>query len=197
MLRYILCPCWHGRGFVNTCWGTFCVKSGMWRVRSAHVEIHFVSSQVWDRFVQHLLRYILFPRWHVWGLINTCWDTFCVLASMGSVWITYVEICFLSSLACEVFGQHMLRCIFCPPWHVMGLGNTCWELASMGAHGVAQVSALVCGMWLSMRVRNCMRMRERMYTCTCVYACAFPSLCACKCVWVRTQLCAFVCACGG
>jgi hypothetical protein len=103
---------------------------------------------------------MLSPYWHGRGLLNTCWDTFCVLACMGGVWsthmethvvsslawdgfgITKVEIFFVSSLAWDGFRQLTLRCIlchlkfryiFCPPWPGRGLFNICWYAFSVVA----------------------------------------------------------------
>ena len=56
-----------------------------------------------------MLRYILCPHWHWMRLVNTRWDKFCVLADMGGVWSTEIEMHFIFSLACD------------------RLGDTCWD----------------------------------------------------------------------
>ena len=153
----ILYPCWHrrclvntgphchGRVLVNTSWDTFCVLACMARVCSTHVRMHFLFSMAWEGICPHMLRYILFRRWHgrvlfysCWNaffvlavnrgvLFKTCWDIICVLAGMGGVWSTQIEIHFVSSLTCGGFGQHMFRYIMFPYWHGRGLVNTCWD----------------------------------------------------------------------
>jgi len=45
-----------------------------------------------DGYNKHILRYILFPRWHGRGLVITSCDIFCVLTGIGGVWSTHVEI---------------------------------------------------------------------------------------------------------
>ena len=80
------------------------------------VDINFVSLLSWEGFIQHKLRHILCPRWHVRGMLNTCWDAFGVLPGIGWVWSTHIELHFVSPLALEVFGQDKLRCILCPRW---------------------------------------------------------------------------------
>ena len=92
---------------------------------STHFEIYFVSLLTWDGFGQHRLRCIFCPRWDGIGLVNTSSDIFYVLAGMEGVWSTHVEKHFVSSLACEAFGQNMLRGILCLRWHRLGLVNTC------------------------------------------------------------------------
>jgi hypothetical protein len=91
-------PRWHGKGMVNTCLDAFFV----------------IAVMLGDG--KHMLRCMLSPRWHSRGLVNTSWDTFCALDAMGGVWSTHVEMHFVSSHACDGFGQHMLRCILCPSW---------------------------------------------------------------------------------
>ena len=78
-------------------------------VLASHVRKHLVPSLARERFRQHLLRYILSPRWHGMGLVNTCFETFCFLADMGGVCSTHVEKHFVSSLVRDGFVQHMLR----------------------------------------------------------------------------------------
>ena len=82
------------------------------------VEMHFVSSLTWDGFGKHMLRLFLCPRSHGRELINSCLEAFCVLSGSERVWSTYFEIHFESSLARELFGQHMLRFILC----LVGMG---------------------------------------------------------------------------
>ena len=74
-------------------------KGGVW---STQVEIHFMSSLSWDvlgqlkvryilcprwyeRFIQHMLKCIVYSRWHGRGMISTYLDIFCDLAGMGVV----------------------------------------------------------------------------------------------------------------
>ena len=52
-LRYILCPCWHGIGLVNTSCNRFCVLAGMGEVLSTRVEMNFLCSPAKDVFGQH------------------------------------------------------------------------------------------------------------------------------------------------
>jgi hypothetical protein len=66
-----------------------------------------VSSLARNRFGQHILRYILFPRWHGW------------------VCSTLVVIHFVGLLAWDGFGEHMLRYILCPRLHMIGLVKMC------------------------------------------------------------------------
>ena len=74
-------------------------------VWSTHVETFFVLTGM---EVQHKLSYILCPRWHGRGFVNTSRHTIYVLAGIKGVWSTQVKTHFMSSLACEMFGQHML-----------------------------------------------------------------------------------------
>jgi hypothetical protein len=73
---------------------------------STHVEIHFVPLLAWEY------------------LVNTSLDTFCFLRGMGWVCSTHVEIHFVTSLYCEGFVLHKLRCILCPLWQVIGFFYT-------------------------------------------------------------------------
>jgi hypothetical protein len=109
MLRYISFPRWHRRGLFNTGWVAFCVLAGKGGVWSTRGKMHFVFSLKWEGFGQHMLRYILCPRLHEMDLVNTSWDTFCVIAGMGG------------------FGQHMLGGILCFRRHGLGLFNTRWD----------------------------------------------------------------------
>ena len=98
MLRSNFCPCWH-----ETVWST-------------HVEIHFVSLLAYEGNAKHMLRCILCPSWHGMILVNACWDAtfglwlrgiifntfwgaFCVLAVIGGVRSTHVEMNIVFSLA--------------------------------------------------------------------------------------------------
>jgi len=137
-LKYIFCPLWHGKCLVNTCRDTICVLFVMGGVFSTQVEIHFMSSRIWDRLSHHNLRYISCPCWHESSLVNTFRDTFrflagmggdafCVVACMERVWSTHVEIHFVSLLARKGFCQHTSRYILCPRWHGRGLVNTCCD----------------------------------------------------------------------
>ena len=78
MIRCIYYLNWHWVSFVNTRWDTFCVLACIYWISSIHVEMHFVSSMAWEGFGQQKLIYILCPRCHVSGFVNTCWDVFCV-----------------------------------------------------------------------------------------------------------------------
>ena len=96
-MRCILCSRWHGTMF----WST-------------QVEKHFVSSLALERLGQYKLRYTLCLCRHGRGLVKTCRDIFCVLAGVGWVRSTHVKMHFVSSLSWDVYGQHILRQIFCP-----------------------------------------------------------------------------------
>jgi hypothetical protein len=74
------------------------------------VEMHSFFSLAWMR------------------LVNTFWDAFCVLACMGLVCRTNVEMHFVPSLARERFGQHLLPCILCPRFHWRILVNPSWAI---------------------------------------------------------------------
>jgi hypothetical protein len=50
-------------------------------------------------------------------------DTICVLAGMGGDWSINVELHLVLSQAWDGFGQQMLKCIWCPRWHGIGLVN--------------------------------------------------------------------------
>ena len=119
-LRFILYPRCHRMGLVNIFLDTIYFVAGMEEVRSAQIEINFVSSQPSNGI----------------RVFNSGSDVFCVLAGMGGIWSTHVEIHFVCSLAVEGFGQHMLRFvlvwllavegfsqhmlryIYCPCWHM-------------------------------------------------------------------------------
>jgi hypothetical protein len=70
------------------------------------LEIHLVFPQAWEE------------------LFNTCWDKFCVLAGMGGIWSTHVQMHFVSSLLWAGFAQSKLSYIFCLRIHGVGLINT-------------------------------------------------------------------------
>jgi hypothetical protein len=140
MLRYSLCPRWHGMGFyfnkcsdtfcvhpgmglVNTCWNIFCVLAGMGWIWTKLLEMLFCLAC--DRFVQHMLRFFLCPRCNGRDLFNTCCDAFSVFGVMGWFLSTHVEMHLVSSLAWDVFGLHMLRCIWHPSWQGRVLANPC------------------------------------------------------------------------
>ena len=132
MLRCVLCPRWHGMSLVNKCrdaffcpgWharclvntfsDTLCVLAGMVCVCSTHAEIYFVSLLAWYEFGQRMLRWILCSRWHGLGLVNSFYDTFCVLVGMVCVLSMQVEIHFVSLLSWEGFSLSMLIWIFRP-----------------------------------------------------------------------------------
>jgi hypothetical protein len=117
------------------------VSSLEWEGFSTHVEKHVESSLAFKDFGQHMFRYTLCSRRYRRGLVITSGDALCFLAGMVGVWSSYVVIhfcslwhlrgffntcCinFVSSLAWEGFGQHMLRRISCPLWHGRALVNT-------------------------------------------------------------------------
>ena len=108
----------------------------MWGVWWSLVEMQFLSSLSCDGFSQHMLSYILWPRWHGRGLLISCPNPFSFLAGMGGFFSTRVEGVFMSFLACDGFGQHMLRCILCIRWHGNCLCNTCCDdfLSSLAFH---------------------------------------------------------------
>jgi hypothetical protein len=109
-LSFILCLRWYVMGL------------------STHVDMHFVSSLAWDWFDQHMLRCIFCPHLQGRCLLNTCSDIFCFLSGKCEFWSTHVEMHNEASLAYGRYGHHMLRCIFCPQCHGMGLVNTCCYL---------------------------------------------------------------------
>ena len=113
--------------FVNTCWDSFYVLAGMGWVWSFCVGVNFMSSLSPDGIGQHMLICISCPRWHGRCLVKTSWDAFCVLAGIWWVWSIHVEMHCESSLSWGGGGQHMLRCILCARWIVMGFVNTCWH----------------------------------------------------------------------
>jgi len=72
-------------------------------------------------------------------LVNAFWDTFmfslewvgigqhlfCVLTGMRLGWSTNVEMHYVTSLALDGFGQHMLRNVLCRRWHGREFVNIC------------------------------------------------------------------------
>jgi hypothetical protein len=100
MLRCILCARLHGRGlpnqdemhFVGWVWS----KQGDMHfvcslaLESTHVEMFLVSSLALESFGQHMLSYLLCPRWQGMGLIITCCDAFCVFAGIGQHKLRYI-----------------------------------------------------------------------------------------------------------
>ena len=123
LLWYILRPRWQRMSLDDTCWEAICVMAvirGVW--------LRCILCPRWHgMFCQHMLRFVLRPRWHGMGLVISCWGEFCVFAGAGWNWSTHADMCFVSSLAWEVFGQNKLRCILCPRWHWMSLVNTRWD----------------------------------------------------------------------
>ena len=129
---------------VKTCWDAFCVLAGMGGVSqhilwcflwsrlhgwawSTQVKMNFESSLALDEFRRYRLSCIFCSCCFGRGLLNTCWDAFCVLAGMGGVWSTHDEMHFKSLLALDELGQYMLRCILCPGWHGRRLLHTCFD----------------------------------------------------------------------
>jgi hypothetical protein len=100
MLRFILCHRYHRMSLINTCRDAVSVLTGKEGVYSTHVEIHYVASLAWGGFWltrvginfvsslacggfgHHMLRFILCPRCHGMGLVNTCSDAYCVFAGI-------------------------------------------------------------------------------------------------------------------
>ena len=74
-------------------------------VWSIHIEILFVNSLAW--FGQQNLRFIF------------------LFVGIGAVLTTQFQIYFLSSLARNEFGGHMLRHLLFRRWHERVLVNTC------------------------------------------------------------------------
>ena len=142
-------------GFVNTSYDAFCFLAVTGRVWSTLFEMYFEFSLAWEGFGQRKLWYILCPRCHESGLVNTSWDTFCVLAGIGWVWSSQVEMHFAFTFLLDGFGQHKLRYILCPRWHGMCLVNTCEEafcvLAAMVGVCSRHVEINLCPRWHRMR----------------------------------------------
>ena len=68
-----------------------------------HVEMHFVSSLLWDGFSKHMMRCILMARWRLWGLVNLFSDAFFVFCGMGWVWAIQIDMHFVWFLALDTF----------------------------------------------------------------------------------------------
>jgi hypothetical protein len=99
MLRCILCVRWQRRGLFNTCLDTFWVLVGNF------VGMHFVSLMAWNRFGGH--------AFHVFAgmvlvFVNISRDMFGILACVGGVWSTNVEIHFVSTLPWEQGQYHFV-----------------------------------------------------------------------------------------
>jgi hypothetical protein len=118
---------------VNTCCDTFSVFADiggfglhwlMYILWSTHVEIHVESTLAFERFGEHMLSYILCPRWYGRGLVNKNCVAFSDLAGIGGIWSTKDAIHFMFSLAWERFGQHFLKYVFCPRINEIVLVNT-------------------------------------------------------------------------
>ena len=114
MLRYNFYYLWHGRGSVNTSWGTLMWRDGFGELMFRHGWCLFNTR--WDTFC-------FLDRIEI-GLVNTSWYMFCFLAGMGTDWSTHVEMHFVSLLAWMGFGQHKLWYISCPWPHEIGLFNS-------------------------------------------------------------------------
>ena len=99
--------------------------AGMGWVWSTQVDMHFLCSMAWVGFSEHKLICILCASWDGMDLVNTYRDAFRVLAVMGRVCSTLIDMHIVCSLAWDGFGQQILRCIVCPRWHGMCLVNTC------------------------------------------------------------------------
>ena len=107
------------QGLVNKCWDAFCILAGMGRVTSTYVDMHFLSSPARDIRSTHVDIPFMSPL---------SWDMFVHplgYAGMGWDCSTPNELHIVSSLEWDGFGQHMLRCIFCPRWHGKSLVNIC------------------------------------------------------------------------
>ena len=91
----------------NTCWVAVCILTcigwilsrqkfdGMVLVWSSHIEMHFVSSVVWDGFGQHFMSCILCIRWQ-----GNYWSTqvgiFCVLLACSvEIHLWFIEMQFI------------------------------------------------------------------------------------------------------
>ena len=127
-VEIFLGPCWHGEGNLSTqLWDAFCVHVSKGWMYSTLSEVHFASSLslVSYGFRQHMVKFILCPRYFGMGFVNTNWDTFCVLPGIVWVWSTLVEMHFVCSMAKDGFILQRSKQIFCPRWHERCLVNTC------------------------------------------------------------------------
>ena len=139
----------------------------MGRVWSTHVKTNFMVSLPWIGFFQHVICILCAP-WHVRSSVDACWDNFClrwhgkglvitcsstfgVLAGMGCVWSTHVNILLMSSQALVRFNHHELGSILCIPYHWMSLVITWYDafcvLAGMGGFWSAHVEIHLCSRW--------------------------------------------------
>ena len=118
MLRYILCPCCHGRDLVKSSWDIFWVPAGMLCVWSAQVKIHIVSSMAWEGFGQHMLKCI------------------CLLVGLGGFGHLM-----LKCILCPMFWSTCVEIHFFVRWHVRSFDNTCWDynFVSPRCHGMGLV----------------------------------------------------------
>ena len=109
ILRWILCPPWHGIGLFNTCWDAFCLLSDMGRVWSIHVDLYLLA---WDGISHNILRWILGPRFR--GRLQSIQvDIHCVLPGM------------------RCFCQQKFKYISSHCWHGRGLIKTIWDTHSV------------------------------------------------------------------
>ena len=122
----------------NTCSDAFCVFIGIW---STQVDIHFMSPLALEWFCQPMLKCIFRARWH--GKVWSTHAVFHFYSSLSSEGLGNTQcVIFVSSLAWDGFGKHMLRLILCPCWHGKH-GNISWDafcvLAGMWAVWYSQV----------------------------------------------------------
>jgi hypothetical protein len=113
ILWCILCPCW------------------LW---STHVEMHFIFLLAWVVFLNYL-RCILWPQWHGWGLVKTCWDAF--LSS------TRVKINFMFTLAYESLVNQCWNAFYLFP----GIGwdsSTKVEIHFVSSHWMPRFRCFLC-----------------------------------------------------
>ena len=110
-LRYFFFPRWYGISIGQHELSFILYSVGMRRVWSIRVEIQFVSSQEWEGCCvltsmgwiwSFQVKIHFCSRWHGISLVNTSWDTFCVLAGIVG------------------FGQHQLTSVLCPRYLRMG-----------------------------------------------------------------------------
>ena len=102
--------------------------------------MHFVSSLAWEELGLQFVEIPFSTRWHGIGLINTCWAAFCVLAGIGGILLTQVEIHFESLLSLDEFSWQILRTILCTGWHrwVWSTHVEMHFVSSLGWEGFAQ-----------------------------------------------------------
>ena len=116
---------WHE--FVQVMLRCIFVLAGIGCVWSTHVEMHFVSLLAWGEFIyknftKNLFETNFFEEIFLQQKMST--RKFSVLARMRCVWSSQVKIKFVSMLAWDGFGQHMVRFILCPRWYGRCLVNT-------------------------------------------------------------------------